>query len=282
MGVVFDRQYRFLAGKAGGGGFEVGTADAIGIHIAFDVQKQDVSSANTAKIKLWNLNDGHLAALNEKDCSVALHAGYGTEMPLIFVGAVSVIETVFDGADRMTELEAVDGRVELRDTVVSLSYKGKISAKKIVEDIAEQMGVTATFSYNSKLTEFPNGFSFIGAGKTALDKVCVPTESVWEIQNGILQTKFKNDTMNRDAFVLSPTSGLIGIPKKLTMGAENDTDKPKKGWEAVYFLNGAIGVGDYVKIESKIVTGFFRVNDVEHTGDNIEGDWFSTAKVYEV
>jgi hypothetical protein len=211
-----------------------------------------------------------------------LKAGYGSVTPLIFVGTVSHIETTIDGADRMTEIEAVDGRVELRDTYSSLSYKGKINTKTIMRDIAEQMGVTATFSYNAAFADYPNGYAFIGAGKTALDKVCAPTALVWEIQNGVLQVKRKNDTMNREVFVLSPDSGLIDIPKKLTDGAENDTDKPKNGWEAAYFLNGAIGVGDYVKIESNTVTGYFRVHTVEHDGDNLEGDWLSTARVYEV
>jgi hypothetical protein len=282
MAVQFDRQYRFSAGKAGSPGFEVGTADPVGLHVYFNIQKVDVSAANTSKITLWNLNAPHLATLNEKDCIVTLRAGYGSTMPLIFVGAISHIETVIDGSDRMTEIEAVDGRIELRDTYVSLSYKGKINTKKIAQDIAAQMGVTVTFSYNATYADLPNGFAFVGAAKNALDKLCAPTGLAWEIQNGILQVKRKGDVMSRQAFVLSPDSGLIGIPKRLTEGAENGEDKNKTGWEVVYLLNGAIGVGDYVKIESKTVTGFFRVHSVEHDGDNMEGDWLSTARLYEV
>lgn len=282
MGLQFDRQYRFSAGQAGGVGFEVGVTDPVALHISFNVQKADVSSANTSKITLWNLNKAQLSTLNEKDCIVTLKAGYGATMPLIFVGAVSRVETTVDGADRMTEIEAIDGRIELRDTFVSLSYKGVISAKKVMQDVAQQMGVSVTFSYNATFADYPNGFSFIGAGKTALDKVCAPTDLIWEIQNGILQIKRKGDVMSKQVFVLSPDSGLIGIPKKLTQGAENDTDENSKGWEAVYLLNGAIGVGDYVKIESETVTGFFRVHTVEHDGDNIEGDWLSTAHLYEL
>jgi hypothetical protein len=282
MAVQFDRRYRFAAGKAGGVGFEIGEADPVGLHIYFNVQKVDVSTANTSKITLWNLNPPHLATLNEKDCIVTLRAGYGSTMPLIFVGAVSHIETTIDDADRMTTIEAVDGRIELRDTYVSLSYKGKINTKKILEDVAGQMGVPVTFSYNATFADYPDGFSFIGPAKATLDKTCAATSLIWEIQNGILQIKRKNDTMVREVFVVSPDSGLIGIPKKLTEGAENDTDKPKNGWEVVYFLNGAIGVGDYVKIESKTVTGYFRVHSVEHDGDNLEGDWLSTARLYAI
>ena len=278
----FDRQYRFSAGKAGGSGFEIGEQSPKALHIYFNVQKADTSSANTSKITLWNLNAEHLAALNEKDCVVTLKAGYGTQMPLIFVGAVTHVETALDGSDRATEIEAVDGRIELRDTFVSLSYKGKISTEKIIEAVAGEMGVPVTFSHNAEFAGLPNGYSFIGAGKAALDKACVPTGLIWEIQNGILQVKRKGDTMTREVFVLSPDSGLIGIPKKLTEGAENDAAKNKPGFEVQYLLNGAIGIGDYVKLESKIAAGYFRVDTVEHDGDNEQGDWLSMAKIYEV
>jgi hypothetical protein len=277
----FDRQYRFSAGKTGGVGFEIGEQARAAPHISFNVQKADTSTANTSNITLWNLNATHLSALNEKDCMVTLRAGYGSHMPLIFTGYITHIETALDGADRATEIEAVDGRVALRDTFVSLSYKGAIGAKKIIEAVASEMGVPVTFGYNAKFADFSNGYSFVGAGKHALDKLCASTGLVWEIQNGILQVKAKGDTMTREAFVLSADSGLVGIPKKLTEGAENDTAKSRPGFEVVYLLNGAISVGDYVKLESKATTGYFRVDAVEHDGDNLEGDWLSTAKLYE-
>jgi hypothetical protein len=278
----FDRQYRFSAGQAGGSGFEIGEQSRMALHIYFNVQKIDTDTANTAKFTIWNLNDEHLAALNEKDCVVTLKAGYGSTMPLIFVGTVTHIETALDGADRATDIEAVDGRVELRDTYVSLSYQGKINTKKIFEAVAGEMGIPVTFSHNAKFADLPNGYSFIGMGKQALDKACIPTNLMWEIQNGILQVKLYSDTMTREVFVISPDSGLIGIPKKLTDSAENDEEKPNPGYEVQYLMNGAIGVGDYVKLESKVATGFFRVDTVEHDGDNLEGDWTSTAKLYEV
>lgn len=279
MSVQFDRQYRFSAGMPG---FEVGTADPVGLHVYFNVQKVDVSAANSSKITLWNLTKPQLATLNEADCIVTLKAGYGSVMPLIFVGAITRVVTINDGADRMTEMEAIDGRVELRDSFVSLSYKGIVNTKTVMQDVAGQMGLPVTFSYNANFSNYPNGFSYIGAAKTVLDKLCAPTGLIWEIQNGILQIKRKNDTMSREVFLLSPETGLIGIPKRLTEGAENDTDAVKNGWEVVYFLNGAIGVGDYVKLESETVTGYFRVHTVEHDGDNLEGDWLSTAHIYEV
>ena len=48
------------------------------------------------------------------------------------------------------------------------------------------------------------------------------------------------------------------------------------------FLNGAIHIDDYVKVESKAVTGYFRVYSLDIQGDNISGDWMCTARLLEV
>ena len=209
-------------------------------------------------------------------------------MPLIFFGTITYITTDLDGADRETAIEAVDGRVELRDTYCSLSYSGQINNKKIIQDIAGEMGVVVNFSYNANFYDFPNGFSFIGPGHTMLDKACDSSGLQWQIQNGILQIKNRNDTMTREAFVLSPDSGLLHIPKKImlspdgtTLDAEGAGADARPGYEVEYLLNGAIGIGDYVRLESEMVEGYFRVHSVELMGDNHDGDWMCWARLME-
>ena len=47
-------------------------------------------------------------------------------------------------------------------------------------------------------------------------------------------------------------------------------------------MNGAIGIGDRVYVESKIVTGMFMVSSITIEGDNLEGNWQCTAQITEV
>ena len=284
--IQFDRQYRFTAN-----GFEIGETtleQPMATRIRFNVDKCDTETPNMAIISLWNLSPAQLATLNEKDCFVTLRAGYKDIMPLIFVGTITYISTELDGADRETEMEVVDGRVELRDTFVSFSYSGQINSKKIIQDVAEEMGVAVTFSYNAEFYDFPNGFSFVGAGHTILDKACDSSGLQWQIQNGILQIKNRNDTMTREAFVLSPNSGLLQVPKKIMLSPDGNTldsegagAEERSGYEVEYFLNGTIGIGDYVRLESEIATGYFRVHSVSLVGDNHEGDWMCRARLIE-
>ena len=47
-------------------------------------------------------------------------------------------------------------------------------------------------------------------------------------------------------------------------------------------MNGAIGIGDYVQVQSKSLEGFFRISTLDIDGDNLSGDWKCKARVLEV
>ena len=282
---LFDRQYRFAAGRAGQTGFEVGNTtpeQPTALRINFVVEKADTETPNTARVSLWNLNPEQLAALNEKDCFTVLRAGYGNNMPLIFTGTVTFIKTLMDGADHETVMEIADGRVPLRDTYVSLSYSRVVNTKLIIDGIAEEMGIAVTYSHNAHFADIPNGFSFVGAGRVALDKACATSGLQWQIYNGVLQVKKKHDTMSREAYLLSPNSGLTGIPKNIIIAEKDVGLGEQAGVEVEYLLNGAIGISDFVRLESREIQGFFRVEWLELAGDNIQGAWKCTARLIEV
>jgi hypothetical protein len=278
----FDRQYRMTAGKPGSVGFEIGGTSPYALHISFSVQKQELESSNTAKVQVWNLNKANLATLEEKDCYLTLKAGYGNTLPVILSGTVSHSNTKLDGADTLTEIEVVDGLAEIRDTWVSISYAGKVNSKKIIDDIASQMGVTVTYSYNAEFADIPNGFSFVGQAKHALSKACAVSGLEWSIQNGVLQVKKPGDVMSKEVYVISPETGLISIPERVQISSSDQNGKNQVGYDLVYLMNGAIGPGDYVQVDSKYLKGFFRVYSLEIDGDNLGGAWQCKARVLEV
>lgn len=281
----FDRQYRLAAGKAGGMGFEIGEtskSEPAPLHINFAIQKSDLETQNTGRVTVWNLNKQHLAALDEKDCVLSLKAGYGNRMPLIFAGIVASSTTSHDGADWKTEIEVIDNLVEIRDTYVTISYTGNVNWKTIMDDVANQMGVAVTYSYNATFSDIPNGFSFVGQARDIMTKGCNCCGLVWSLQNGVMQIKKPGDTMSREVYVLSEDSGLLGIPARVTEAASQENATPEIGWDVEYFLNGAINIDDYVKLESEKVTGYFRVYSIEMSGDSVSGDWICKARLKEV
>ena len=286
----FIRRYLMKAGKMGHNGFQIGqtsTENPHALHISFSIEKSTSETANTAKVQIWNLSPANLSVLDAEDCVIELQAGYANHIALILAGNVVTSSTEMDGADRMTELEVVDGRVALRDTYVEISRSGRVDSKEVFDEIAGAMGVSVIYSKGCKFKVLPHGFSFVGPAKTALKKLCKTCGLSWSIQNSVLQIRKPNEPITTRAYLLSSDTGLLEVPKRITISSEGDDSSSGKsnsqiGYEVKYFLNGAIGVNDYVRLESDKVRGYFRIYKLTIDGDNLEGDWICTAQLLEV
>ena len=73
----------------------------------------------------------------------------------------------------------------------------------------------------------------------------------------------------------------MAMSAESTVQGSSDS-KTVYGYEVEYFLNGAINVNDLVQLQSAKVSGYFRVKNIQISGDNLEGDWTCTAKMVEV
>lgn len=276
------RTYVMKCGKKGTKGFEIGniknnTDDCL--HVSFSIEKSSNESPNNAKVQVWNLSKKNLGILESKGCILELKAGYGSERALVLVGNVASAITTADNADRLTEIEVVDGLVELRDTNISVSINGKVNCKKVYNKIAAAMGVSVKFAKDLSFKTLPHGFSYVGKAKGALQKMAKCCKHKWSIQNQVLQITNPGKSLSSKAYVLSADTGLISIPKRITIDYNS---KSETGWEVEYFLNGAIGVNDIVKLKSDTVKGYFLVYKVTMDGDNMEGDWICTAQLLKI
>ena len=283
----FLRRYVLKAGKMGRQGFEIGKTsekEPHALHISFSIEKSETETSNTAKVQVWNLSPSNLKVLDTKDCVIELQAGYQDHIALVLAGNVVTSTTSLDGADQLTEIEVVDGRVALRDTYISVSYKKKTNCKTIFDYIAKEMGVAVVYSKGCKFKNLPKGFSYVGAAKNALKKLCKTCGLSWSIQNEILHIRRPNETISTRAYVISEETGLLDVPKRITLSEETSSGKKKDrvGYEIRYLMNGAIGVNDCIKLESKSVKGNFRIYKLTIDGDNLEGEWTCTAQIIEV
>lgn len=275
----FLRRYILKAGGMGGSGFEIGNIESASqeaLHISFSIEKSNAESPNDANVQIWNLSPANLNILEEKDCVVELKAGYGNNMALLLVGNVFSVITTMDGADRMTELQVVDGLAELRDAALSISINGQVNCKEVYEKIADAMGVSIVFANDLSYNTLPNGFSYVGNARNALQKLAGCCGHEWTIQNQVLQVTWPGRAVSAKGYLLDSDSGLVGIPKRISIGSG---EEEMTGWEVEYFLNGAIEVNDIVQLHSSVADGYFLVHKVTMDGDNMEGDWICTAQL---
>lgn len=292
MSSNWDRQYRCSIGQPGHSGKLLGKGvgdSGMPLHISFSVEKGDKESNNTATVKFWNLSQDTIAEIERKNAVLELRAGYGANLPLILAGDISLASTEQENANMVTTIDVVDGLVAVRDTYVSISYAKRTTGLKIIESVANDMGISYLISEpaRKKLEQkiFANGFSAVGAAKVVLKKVCGTCGLSWSIQNGVLQIVVTGGAISTKAYVLSAETGLIGVPKEITIGGSSkDSQKQEgqKGYEVRYFMNGAIGVDDLVMLISTKAKGVFKVCSVSINGDNFDGEWTCTAQITEV
>lgn len=299
----WKREFRLVAGVRGKKGFEIGSESAgRPLHISFSLEKSDTQSSNTGKITISNLSDEHKAILAEKDCYIQLHAGYGTNLGLIFAGGVSTTTESLSGADRDIEIEVIDGFVT-NDLPGWISESGVVTCKTVLDKIIEKMEVESaiiTDKAAEKLDSamYDNGYAYVGKLRAALQNVLRKAGCTYSIQNGILQVYCSGETITTLAYELSADSGLLSIPERITISESNSnsgtssssssdstsgtTSKGIPGYKVDFLLNPAIGVNDLVKLKSRDVSGTFRVHKITLSGDNYKGDWVCEAELVEV
>lgn len=299
----WKREYKLVAGPRGGDGFKIESAGtARPLHVTFDFEKSDTQSSNTGTITISNLSDEHKAILETKDCYIEFFAGYGNDLGLIFAGGVSSTSEDISNADRDLEIEVIDGFVS-NDLPGWLSLTGVVTCSEVLSKISEQMELESaiiTDAAREKLeaAKYDNGYSYVGKLRAALQNVLRKAGVTYSIQNGILQVYVHGESITTKAYLLSAESGLIKIPRKITISESNansgtstssssssssgTTDKGIPGYEVDFFLNPAIGVNDLIVLDSKLASGYFRVHKIAIKGDNYSGDWICTAQLVEV
>ncbi|MFY0477094.1 phage protein [Achromobacter marplatensis] len=289
----FDRVYRLLIGKGGGQGLEVVPP----LRITFDIAKQANEEPNDIKITLYNLAADTRRALEEPGLRCVLYAGYAEEGgPLLMAsGSVVFAYTRFEQPDVVTELTVKDGYTEVRDTAVSIGLGAGARASVIIRDIARQMGLPLVMADDVPDRRWEQGFSFYGAARTALHKVTQGTGLEWSIQNQQLQVVQRLGTTRRQAVVLAVDTGLLGRPERTREAATEKAQskgvgkgggsgpapaarpasgrQQRDGWKVKSLLLPTVSPGDLVKLESRTVDVFQRVETVNHKGDSEGGDW---------
>ncbi len=289
----FDRVYRLLVGKPNQKGLEIMQP----MRVSFEISKDAQEEPNDHRVRIYNLAADTRRALDEPGLRCALYAGYAEEGgPLLMAsGSVVYAYTWYEPPDVVTELAVKDGYTEVRDTAVSIGLGPGAQASAIIRDVASQMGLPLVMADDVPDRRWQQGFSFYGAARTALHKVTQGTGLEWSIQNQQLQVVRRRGTTRRKAVVLAADTGLIGYPERtreaarekarVRDGQTNDdvrlvsARQQRDGWRVTSLLLPTINPGDLVKLESRAVQAFQRVEAVRHYGDSAGGDWQSELQL---
>lgn len=272
MSRQFGRVARAIVGKPGQPGRLID-----GLRISFKVTKDDGSVPNTAEVKVWNLGPVSQAATREPNSIIQLFAGYGEQVPLLFLGAITGSKTESDGTDVITTIRS--GKATTGTGALSQTFKGQQGLKDMLgkaSEPLEALGLDLEAVTDTKINA-PRGVVLSGDPTDVLNKLTRANNLDWFIEDGTVRVVPKGQSTQEAAYILSPQSGLVGSPKALKPSGNDDGNRLSV--EVKASLNAALRVRRILQVSNTDdLAGWYQIRKVEHVGDIWGDDWFSTCE----
>lgn len=276
-----NRKYRLILGDYKSG---KGILIEDSLQITFEVTKSadNKKTSNSAAVEVWNLSPASRALLETDYLSCSLEVGYEeTGVRTILSGNVVQCTTRKSGADIVTQMILGEGYSDLNHQKVKSVIPAGKTYTDVIEEIRQQMPSVARGPYVGTNLSSPilSGYSLTGTPKTMLDRIAEETRTEWRLTNNTLTFSEINGVVEKSTKnvpVISEQTGLVDIPFDTSMDSEKmKEDKARKrGIQFKALLNPEIVPGKLVKIVSKNINGFFRVNSIRFTGDYRGNDWY--------
>lgn len=270
--------------------------------IKFKICASDLSSPNSADIRVYNLDPETINSIQSEYQGVILSAGYenGGSFGAIFSGTVkqyrigkeSNVDTYFD-------ILAADGDMNVNYSPMNASIGAGSTPFDHITAAAGAMGIPLTaHSKQGILSAFggtlpnPRGKVMFGMARGVMRSTASRLSMSWSVQNGQLQMLPYDGYLPDEPVQISEFTGLIGIPE-LT----------NEGLVAKCLLNPQIKVGQLASIDSRVINqllfvdpnlpvpynqytglqyvatananGLYRVYVIEYEGDTRGGPWYS-------
>lgn len=273
--MLFNRQASISVGKGGQMGSKL-----TGLRMTFNVVKTEDAEPNDVRASLYNLSPNTRSAFETAGNRIVIEAGYPESLALLAVGDIVTGETSYDHPDIVTSVEAKDGGIGLRNARASVTYKAGTPARTMVEELMSGLDVDNIEITADLSGAFRSAWSTYGNVRDSLDKLAARFGFTWSVQNNTAQITPARQPSQRSAVVLTPQSGLIGIPSKLdTTGGNQDGAKDAPGVSVTCLLNPALLPGDPIVIESAAFPrATYRIRRVEHYGDTHGRNWYSDVE----
>jgi hypothetical protein len=258
------------------------------IALTFSVDKSStvLRKQDTGQMEVYNLPDSALKVLQGDYPVAILKVGYLPSQPItILRGEVISVSTVKQGADKVTTILVGSGYVALNhETVQKVIPEGQ-SVKSIIEALRSDLSSISRGVYSGTNIERKAlyGYSMSGTVKDTLDNLCITYHLSYRIDNNILYVHDAEGTTDENyaqAPLLNEQSGLIDIPyeTRVAVGKAKKSVDNKGGVHFKCLLNPILQAGSIVRIESKNITGWFKLTNLRHSGGNRTSEWYTDCQ----
>ena len=273
------------------------------LRIVFSIVTASQSTPRQLNAKVYNVAPDTANRIQKEFTTVTLSAGYGTNMGIIFSGSAQQKRQGRESAvDTFLDIFASDGYEVIANGVINQTLAAGWSPQDFYRELinaGSAFGLRAAQIVPPNTPKSTRPLVLSGSLKDKCDQLAAILGMRWVIENGALtfvvpspsdpQLKPADTTIvqsdNSIATVLSPSTGLIGIPTQTLDGIEATT-----------LLNPHIKPGRYVKIDQSLILagqnslaanatnpyptiatdGIYRVSWTEHSGDTRGQPWYTS------
>lgn len=256
---------------------QIGSLDVSTLACRFKASRSLMGYAGTLELEVRNLSDAHrreLLASPRRRTFVEVQAGYEGGRALIFRGDMRKVIPARDGTDWIVKVTAGDGEHALRNARVSQSFAAGATIEQVVRAIVDAMGIgignAVQALRGARLGAldgaFPEGTVLHGPAESELTRLVDSAGLTWSIQDGCLQILPRGGALAREAILLSPSTGLVGVPEVVN----------RRTVTVKALLIPGLVPGQQVVLGSAVVQGAWRITVAEYAGDTHGPDWTAT------
>lgn len=249
------------------------------LRVQFSIEKRLKSKKpNTADIVITNLNEDSRKIMARKPLHVTLTAGHDGELRRLASGDVRWSQSNHDGVDWSTLLQIADGDRAFRHARVNKSYRAGTPIRTVLRDCAQAMGLTLPKAVDLA-TELDApvvaGETLSGRCSDELTRLLAPYGfDAWTIEGGQLVVQRDTDARAEQALLVRPPADggtMIGRPE---LSAPSKAGKPPT-LQTKIVMDPRVLPGGRIVMQTRAITGTFKVVQVLHRGDTHGEDWYT-------
>lgn len=269
-----------------------GAYDLSNLRVRFQIQGATAATLKYAEITVWNLSKEKANEVLTEFTYVRLEAGYGDAAGSIFYGQINRVAIGKENAtDSFVRIWAQDGDQAKNWCLTRATLAAGWTDEDLFNQLMQDFSAAAlTLGYEAPIDTSAKGArarTLLGKTEAFMSELAERQNCDWWIHDGQVYLLPKGTTLpGADTPVLSPATGLIGVPQL-----------DINGISVRCLLNPNIKQGSKVQIAGDLInivnqqapridqagevipqlsgTGNYKVHCVIHSGDSRGNDWYT-------
>ncbi|KWH45820.1 phage protein [Burkholderia cepacia] len=279
-------------------GFDSGEAlDLSELRIVFRVQRGDLQTPNSARIRVYNVSANTARRAQSKEFTrVVLQAGYEGNYGIIFDGQIKQVRRGRESqTDTFIDITAADGDSAYNFAVVNTTLAAGSTPADHVAAVCtamSQYGVQQGYLPELPSNPLPRGKVMFGMARDFMRWTARTTQTVWSIQDGKVVMVPETAYMPGEIPVITSATGMVGLPQQTANGIEVKMllNPSVKIGRLIWLDNASIQQYEYslnvgqqaenerIEMQAKLQDdGFYYVMLAEVSGDARGEEWYTSV-----